>query len=96
MRLLGLRILGILGLLLFPAVLCLLAQAPPLEGTYTGSLQAGDAQLHIVLHLSRNSVGALHATLDSLDQAVFAIEANSVTSERRNAEIRSSIGRSEF
>ena len=79
MRLLGLRILGTLGLLLFPAALCLLAQAPPLAGTYTGSLQAGDAQLHIVLHLSRNSVGALHATLDSLDQAVFAIEANSVT-----------------
>ena len=54
--------------------------APPaLEGTYTGSLQAGEAQLHIVLHVSRNAVGALHATLDSLDQAVFAIEANSVS-----------------
>ena len=50
-----------------------------LEGTYTGTLQAGEAQLHIVLHLSKNSVGALHATLDSLDQAVFGIEANSVT-----------------
>jgi uncharacterized protein len=59
----------------------LLAQAPaaPLEGTYTGTLQSGETQLHIVLHLSRNSVGALHATLDSLDQSVFAIEASSIS-----------------
>jgi uncharacterized protein len=49
---------------------------PPLDGTYTGSLQAGDAQLHLVLHLSHNSHGEIHATLDSLDQGVFAIEAN--------------------
>ncbi|HTZ47064.1 MAG TPA: alpha/beta hydrolase [Verrucomicrobiae bacterium] len=53
--------------------------APHLDGTYSGTLQAGEAQLHIVLHLSKNSVGALQATLDSLDQAVFGIEANSVT-----------------
>jgi len=53
--------------------------APSFEGTYVGTLQAGEAELHIVLHLSRTSVGALHATLDSLDQAVFGIEANSVS-----------------
>lgn len=60
-----------------------LAQTTPhpagLEGTYTGTLQAGEAQLHLVLHLSRNSAGELHASLDSLDQAVFAIEAGSVS-----------------
>jgi pimeloyl-ACP methyl ester carboxylesterase len=55
------------------------AQAPPLEGTYTGVLQAGDAELHIVLHLSRNSVGALHATLDSLENSVFAVEASAAS-----------------
>ncbi len=80
LRDLRLRLAVILALLLFPAEISLLAQVPPpLEGTYTGTLQAGEAQLHIVLHLSRNSVGALHATLDSLDQAVFAIEASAVT-----------------
>lgn len=69
-----------LALLLFPAAFAVSAQAPTLlEGTFTGTLQAGDAQLHIVLHLSRNSLGALHATLDSLDQAVFAIEASSIS-----------------
>jgi uncharacterized protein len=72
-------VLAILWLALLPRTFRVLAQAPPLEGTYTGTLQAGEGQLHIVLHLSRNSVGALQATLDSLDQAVFAIEANSIT-----------------
>jgi pimeloyl-ACP methyl ester carboxylesterase len=53
--------------------------AAPLEGTYTGSLQAGDAQIHLVLHLSHDSHGELHATLDSLDQGVFAIETSSIS-----------------
>jgi pimeloyl-ACP methyl ester carboxylesterase len=61
----------------------LFAQTTPqpasLEGTFTGTLQAGEAQLHLVLHLSRNSAGELRATLDSLDQAVFAIEASSAS-----------------
>ena len=73
------RCLLFLGLYLLPSTILLRAQAPALEGTYTGTLQAGDAQLHLVLHLSRNSHGDLHATLDSLDQAVFAIEASSIS-----------------
>jgi uncharacterized protein len=71
--------LAILGLILFPKAIPLQAQAPPLEGTYTGVLQAGDAELHIVLHLSRNSVGALHITLDSLENSVFAVEASAAS-----------------
>lgn len=51
----------------------------PLSGSYAGTLQAGEAQLHLLLHLSKNSGGSLHATLDSLDQAVYAIEATSVS-----------------
>jgi uncharacterized protein len=49
------------------------------QGTFSGSLQAGDAELHILLHLSRNSAGDLRATLDSLEQGVFAIEASHVS-----------------
>jgi fermentation-respiration switch protein FrsA (DUF1100 family) len=79
LRLRKLRFVTFLGLTLLPAAISLPAQAPALEGTYTGTLQAGEAQLHLVLHLSRNSVGALHATLDSLDQGVFAIEASSLS-----------------
>ena len=55
------------------------AQAPrSLEGNYTGKLQAGEAQLHLVLHLSKSSNGSYRASLDSLDQGVMAIEASSV------------------
>ena len=55
------------------------AQAPPVPlGTYSGALQAGEAQLHLLLHLSKNANGSLRATLDSLEQGVFAIEATSV------------------
>lgn len=79
MRAFFLRCLVLLGLCLLPAAFFLTAQTHPLEGTYTGTLQAGDAQLHLVLHLSRNSRGDLHASLDSLDQAVFAIEASSIS-----------------
>jgi len=55
------------------------APLPPIDGIYAGTLQAGEAQLHLVLHLTKNSQGELHATLDSLDQAVYAIEATSVS-----------------
>lgn len=49
------------------------------QGTYSGTLQAGEAQLHLLLHLSKNTNGALRATLDSLEQGVFAIEATSAS-----------------
>jgi len=42
------------------------------------TLQAGEAQLHLLLHLSKGTNGSLRATLDSLEQGVFAIEASSV------------------
>jgi pimeloyl-ACP methyl ester carboxylesterase len=49
------------------------------QGTYSGTLQAGEAQLHLLLHLSKAANGSLRATLDSLEQGVFAIEASSVS-----------------
>jgi pimeloyl-ACP methyl ester carboxylesterase len=60
---------------------CLLAaQTPvPLAGSYTGTLQAGEAQLHLVLHVMKSADGAYHASLDSLDQGVYAIEASSTS-----------------
>jgi len=79
LRLFQFRFALVLCLALFAGRPALFAQGLPLDGTYTGTLEAGPAQLHIVLHLSHNSVGSLHATLDSLDQAVFAIEASSVS-----------------
>jgi uncharacterized protein len=56
------------------------AQTPSVpQGTYSGTLQAGEAQLHLLLHLSKNANGSLRATLDSLEQGVFAIEASAVS-----------------
>jgi len=45
-----------------------------LEGRWTGSLQAGEALLHLVLHVAKSEDGSLKATIDSLDQGVYGIE----------------------
>ncbi|MGE5817070.1 MAG: hypothetical protein ACM37Z_03530, partial [Deltaproteobacteria bacterium] len=50
-----------------------------LEGNWAGSLQAGEAVLHLVLHVSKAADGSLKATLDSLDQGVYGIEVTSLT-----------------
>ncbi len=60
-------------------------QPPPqrspsaLQGHWSGSLQAGDAVLHLVLHISKSEDGSLKATLDSLDQGVYGIEVTALT-----------------
>jgi uncharacterized protein len=80
--------LSFLGLALFstisaqtPAVHKAPAQSsyPTLEGHWSGSLQAGEAVLHLVLHISKLEDGSLKATLDSLDQGVYGIEVTSFT-----------------
>jgi uncharacterized protein len=49
-----------------------------LEGHWTGSLQAGEAVLHLVLHVSKTPDGSFKATIDSLDQGVYGIEVTSL------------------
>src|SRR5438477_9559460 len=48
-----------------------------LEGQWSGSLQAGEAMLHLVLHVTKAEDGSLKATIDSLDQGVYGIEVTS-------------------
>jgi hypothetical protein len=55
------------------------AHSASLNGDWTGTLQVGDVQLHLVLHLSKDSHGEWHATLDSLDQAVYGMEVSKIT-----------------
>ena len=50
-----------------------------LEGEWSGTLQVGETKLRLVLHLSRNAQGEWHAKLDSLNQAVYGMEASKVT-----------------
>jgi pimeloyl-ACP methyl ester carboxylesterase len=54
------------------------ARVQTLEGAWAGTLQAGDAVLHLVLHVSKAGDGSLHAALDSLDQGVYGIEVSSI------------------
>jgi uncharacterized protein len=54
-------------------------RAQTLEGAWAGSLQAGEAELHLVLHISKADDGSLKAALDSLDQGVYGIEVSSFT-----------------
>jgi len=64
---------------------------PPatLEGNWAGSLEAGDAVLHLVLHVSKAQDGSLKATIDSLDQGVYGIEVTDLT--QNGSELRFSV-----
>jgi uncharacterized protein len=53
--------------------------SPSMEGHWAGSLQAGEAALHLVLHVSKAADGSFKATIDSLDQGVYGIEVTSLT-----------------
>jgi uncharacterized protein len=49
-----------------------------LAGNWAGSLKAGDNVLHFVLHIGTTEYGVPVATIDSLDQGVYGIEAGSL------------------
>jgi len=53
-------------------------RAASLEGDWSGTLQVGETELQLVLHLSKDTQGEWHAKLDSLNQAVYGIEASNV------------------
>ena len=57
------------------------ARPVSLEGDWAATLQVGETELQLVLHLSRDAQGQWHAKLDSLNQSVFGMEASSVTHE---------------
>ena len=60
-----------------------------LQGNWAGSLQAGDAVLHLVLHVSEAEDGSFKATIDSLDQGVYGIEVTDLT--QNGSELRFSV-----
>lgn len=60
-----------------------------LEGNWAGSLEAGDAVFHLVLHVSKTEDGAFKATIDSLDQTVYGIEVTALT--QNDPEVRFSV-----
>src|SRR5271163_4415930 len=56
-----------------------LASAQDVTGDFEGTLHAGAADLHLVLHITRTDAGALKATLDSVDQAANGIPVSSIS-----------------
>jgi uncharacterized protein len=54
------------------------AQSQDVAGDWQGVLNAGTAQLHIVLHIT-NSDGTLKATMDSVDQGAFGLPVSSIS-----------------
>ena len=60
-----------------------------LEGSWAGSLPAGDAVLHVVLHIAKAEDGSFKATIDSLDQGVYGIEVTDLTES--GSELRFSV-----
>jgi hypothetical protein len=55
------------------------ASGPTIAGDWAGTLDAGGAQLRLVLHISTSKDGTLAATLDSIDQGANAIPVKSAT-----------------
>ncbi len=69
--------------------------SPTLEGNWAGSLQAGEAVLHLVLHVSKAEDGSFKATIDSLDQGVYGIEVTSLAQQASTLSFKvSSVGAS--
>ncbi len=55
------------------------ASAQGVAGDWQGTLHADRANLHLVLHISKDDGGKLKATLDIVDQAAYGIKVDSIS-----------------
>ena len=55
------------------------AHAQDVTGDWQGTLHAGAADLRVVIHITKNNDGSLHATMDSVDQGANGIPVSTVT-----------------
>ncbi|MGH9522375.1 MAG: alpha/beta hydrolase family protein [Terriglobales bacterium] len=65
------------ALVLLTAAVCS-AQAQSIVGEWRGTLRAGPSELRLALHVTKSPNGALHATLDSLDQGSIGIPVSAI------------------
>lgn len=66
-----------------------------LAGSWSGTLQAGEAGLHLVLHVTKDADGSWKATIDSLDQGIYGIEVTSIAKQQSTLKFEvSSVGAS--
>jgi uncharacterized protein len=52
-----------------------------IEGDWQGTLHAGKEELHLIVHITRDSHGLLTATLDSPDEGAMGIPITDITFE---------------
>ena len=55
------------------------AHAQTVEGDWQGTLKAGGGELRLVLHLTKDEMGGLRATLDSVDQNSMGMPVTSIS-----------------
>ena len=55
------------------------AQAQDILGDWQGTLKAGPAEFHLLVHISKANDGTLKASLDSLDQNANGIPVTTIT-----------------
>lgn len=67
----------IAALVLLAAAVCS-AQAQSIVGEWRGTLRSQGAELRLALHVTKSADGALHATLDSLDQGSMGIPVSAI------------------
>ena len=78
------RLLMLVGLF---GCLAISASAQDISGDWRGTLKAGGAELHLVLHISKDADGSLKGTLDSVDQNSFGIPVTSIQIANRNVTV---------
>src|SRR5713226_6312677 len=66
-------------ILAFIGITTSLSLAQDIVGDWNGKLRVGEAELRLVLHVSKGDDGGLKATLDSIDQGAPGIPVNAIT-----------------
>ena len=69
----------IIAIAVFVTLAAGLAQGQDIAGDWQGTLNAGTAQLHLIVHITQDSGGNLKGTLDSVDQGAYGIAITSIS-----------------
>src|SRR5262245_63791332 len=64
------------------------AATPPLDGDWSGALEAGANRLRLVLHVGKRPQGGYAASLDSVDQGATGLKVDELTVRDRTVSLR--------
>ena len=69
----------IIAIAVFVTLAAGLAQGQDIAGDWQGTLNAGTAQLHLIVHITQDNDGNLKGTMDSVDQGAYGIAISSIS-----------------